>query len=306
MQEAILELKKRLTKSVRKSRAGGILLSGGLDSAILAYLRPEARAITVSLGSSAADLKYANWLARLLKLKQYRKQVSVKQALRAIPETIKILGSFDPAIPNDLVVYFGLQKARALGIDSIMTGDGSDELFAGYSFMQGINNLQSYIKRIARRMQFSSNRLGESLKIKIVQPFLDQEVVDFALKIKPQLKIRRQTGKAWGKWVLRQAFKDCLPEKIIWQSKRPLEYGSGMRRLRGIISNKINDQEFKNHPYPIKFITKDHLYYYRIYQQLIGVIPPAKKGHRRCPGCKTGISQNAFHCYICGWAKPIG
>ncbi|NQT00371.1 MAG: hypothetical protein HQ595_04725 [Candidatus Omnitrophica bacterium] len=305
MQDIIAELKKRLTKAVRKNRTGGILLSGGLDSAILAYLCPELRAITVSLGSTAADLKYAKLTAKLLKLKHCRLHLSAKLALQAIPEAIKILGSFDPALPNDLVVYFGLQQAKTLGINTVITGDGSDELFGGYSFMQRLDDLQGYIKRIARSMQFSSNRLGKYFKIKIVQPFLDKHVVDFALKIKPELKIKRQGGRTWGKWILRQAFRGYLPDAIIWQDKRPLEYGSGMSRLRGIISSKIKDRELKDHPDAIKFITRDHLYYYRIYQQVVGAIPPAKKGHRRCPGCRTGITRGAFHCYLCGWAKPI-
>ena len=149
-------------------------------------------------------------------------------------------------------------------------------------------------------MRFSSNKIGEFFKIKIMQPFLDRKFIDFSLKIKPELKIKKQKGRLWGKWILRKSFEDILPEKIIWQSKRPLEYGSGMSRLRDIISSRITDAEFKENLYSVKFMNKEHLYYYKIYIKEIGEVPKPKKGEKSCPGCGAGIAINAFHCKVCG------
>jgi len=88
-----------------------------------------------------------------------------------------------------------------------------------------------------------------------------------------------------------------------WQSKRPLEYGSGMTFLRQIISSKISDQEFeeKKRFYPIRFMNKEHLYYYEIYKKQVGEIPKVEKNQKICPGCGTGLHQKAFHCRICGY-----
>ena len=294
-----------MIESARKNTASGLLFSGGLDSAILASVNSKVKAITVSLKSYGEDRRYANSAAKFLKIEHYQRSVDIDEAIDAVPEVIKILKTFDPAILNDLVVYFGLKKAKELGINEVMTGDGSDELFAGYSFMQKADDLKGYIERMSRKMKFSSNRIGEFFKIKIIQPFLDKEFIDFSLGIKPELKIKKQEGRVWGKWILRKSFEDSLPKDIVWQSKRPLEYGSGMKNLCDIISIEISDGEFKKDPYPVKFINKEHLYYYKIYRRIIGAIPKAKKGQRKCPVCSTGIAKGALHCYLCGWAKPI-
>jgi len=105
---------------------------------------------------------------------------------------IGILKTFDPAIPNDLVVYFGLRKVREMGIKSVMTGDGADEFFAGYSFMEQIEDLGMYIKQISLAPVFSSNVLGNYFKQIIVQPFLEKEFVQFALEIPSEFKVREE------------------------------------------------------------------------------------------------------------------
>lgn len=284
-----------------------MLFSGGLDTAILATLNPEIIAITVSLESRGADIQYAKLVAKNLKLSHFHIAVSTDEAMEAIPRIITILKSFDPAIPNDIVVYFGLKTAKEWGIREIMTGDGSDELLAGYDFMKEMENLDEYIRRIAHNVSFSSNIFGNFFDIKIKQPYLDKEFIDFSLNLSREVKIKQQNHRVWGKWILRKAFEKTLPANIIWQNKRPLEYGSDMKRLRGIITSKISDEEFeqKNKLYPIKFMNKEHLYYYEIYRKEVGEVLNAKEGQKKCLGCGTGMKEEAFHCRVCGWVESI-
>jgi len=303
MNEVIKNLKKVLSHTIGRSSYKGLLFSGGLDTSILAAVKPKIVSVTVSLESDAEDIPYSVSLAGFLNIEHFHRKVNVDEAIESIPKVIKILKSFDPAVPNDLVVYFGLEAARNLGIDMVATGDGSDELFGGYSFMKDMDDLESYILRISKRMSFSSNDIGRFLGVKVIQPFMDRKVMDFALKIPAHLKIRRYNDKVWGKWILRKAFEDVLPEDIIWQSKRPLEYGSGMNRLRQIISNKVSNEEFKENPFSIKFIGKEHLYYYKIYRKIVGEIPKPKNNEKSCPGCGAGIKRSGLHCKICGYVS---
>ncbi len=307
LKKIIDELRKRLKEAAEKNLAQGLLFSGGLDSGILAYFCPQIKAITVSLSSFGEDIKYARRLAQHLEIEQYHRAIDVEEAIEAIPEVIKILKSFDPAIPNDLTVYFGLKFAKKMGIKSVMSGDGSDELFAGYSFMHKIFNLEDYIQRIAKSMSFSSNILGKFLNVKIKQPYLDKEFVDFCLKIPLAYKLKKVRGQLRGKWILRKASENVLPKDIIWQKKRPLEEGSGMTKLRQILASKIEDDEFEQgkNIYPVKFISKEHFYYYKIYRKEVGFLPPPLPGEIICPGCKTGLKKKARHCKICGWSKRL-
>jgi asparagine synthase (glutamine-hydrolysing) len=301
------KIRKLLSEKVKRNPYKGLLFSGGLDTSILVSINPKIVAITVSLGSCAEDISYSKSLSKFLNIEHFHKIVEIDEAIESIPKVIKILKSFDPAIPNDLVVYFGLSFAKNLGLDTVATGDGSDELFGGYSFMEDVADLAGYIQKISAEMSFSSNDIGEFFDIKIIQPFLDSSIVDCALQIPANLKIRKYGGKLWGKWILRKAFEDVLPKEIIWQSKRPLEYGSGMTKLRGIIGLKISDEEFeeKKRLYPINFLNKEHLYYYEIYRKELGEIPKPKNGQECCPGCGAEMKRISFHCRTCGWAKPI-
>ena len=302
MQVLIDEIRKKLKCAVDESRAEGLLLSGGLDSSILASLAPDVSGFTVTLEPYGEDGEYAKILTRILQVKYYHRMIGIDEAFHSIPTVIGILKSFDPAIPNDIAAYFALKLAREKGAKNVMTGDGSDELFAGYSFMFDLPNLESYIRGLKGKMHFSSNILGQKLGVEIGQPYLSHEMIELALKIPKHLKIRVEEGKTWGKWILRKAFEGVLPPEIIWQDKRPLEYGSGTRRLRRIISEKISDEEFeeKRRAYPVRFMSKEHLFYYQIYRKVVGEIPAPKAGQAACGGCGAGIEKEANHCRICG------
>ena len=306
MEDILKELRSRLEKAVERNTAQGILLSGGLDTSILALLSPTAIGLNMRLNGYGEDLKYAEILAEKLGLELYPKSTSIDEALATIPEVIKIMGSFDPTLPNDLAVYLGLRLAREKGIESVITGDGADELFAGYSYMFDLD-LKEYLPRLSEKMRFSSNRLGTHLGVEVKQPFLDRDLIDFALSIDPELKVREHRGARCGKWVLREAFAHLLPEEIIWQAKRPIEVGSGFSRLHKIISAKISDEELAEaeSTFSVKFLSKDHLFYYHTYRQVVGEIPPPRPGEVGCPGCGTGIAPQSSHCRICGWSRGL-
>ena len=303
MKDLIAELRKRLSEAVPQKKGCGMLFSGGLDSSVLAAINPGIKAITVSLESYGEDIDYSEKAAGFLKAERVHRSVSIEEAFEAIPEAIRVLKSFDPAIPNDLAAYFGLKQAKDLGIKEVITGDGSDELFAGYSFMRDITDLPGYIKKISQKMYFSSNAIGESFGISLIQPFMEKDVVELALTIPVNLKIKGRNGESHGKWILRKAFEGMLPDEIIWQGKRPLEDGSGMTELRKIISEKISDEDFRENSRDVKFINKEHVYYYKVYKSIFGQVPRAKNEEEQCPGCGGKMEKTAHHCRICGYCK---
>lgn len=298
----ICELRKIFAQTVDRNQADGILFSGGLDSALVAAYAKNSKAVSIGLESYGEDRYYADKVVKFLKLDYYHRAVKIEEAVAVIPEVIKILESFDPAIPNDVTAYLGLKCAKDMGIKSMMTGDGSDEIFAGYDFMLEIKDLKGYMARMHSAMQFSSNKIGKALGIEIKQPFLDNEFMDFSQGIDLDLKIRRENGQAWGKWILRKAFEGVLPQEVLWQSKRALEYGSGMTELRKVVESKVSDEEFEKgkRDFPIRFWNKEHFYYYCIYRQVVGEIPAPKKGEKICGCCGAGMDQRAFHCKVCG------
>jgi asparagine synthase (glutamine-hydrolysing) len=302
LEETLSSIREQLDASLTRCKAKAILLSGGIDSGILGYLSPGMQAFAVSLEDEGKDLRYVSMLAERLGLDLQVVRVREQDALSALPDVVRILESFDPALPNDLAVYFGMKEAEQEGFHAIMTGDGGDELFGGYPYMQELEDLDAYIRSMNPSFNFSSNTIGMHCGMEVKQPYLDADFVDFSLTVPGELKIREDKGQVWGKWCLRKAFEPFLPPEFIWQEKRPLEVGSGMTRLRSIIAERITDEEFeeKQRMYGVKFLCKEHLYFYEIYRAEVGEIPPPQEGEDRCPGCGTGLPKGKKHCRICG------
>jgi len=215
------QLRSKLKEAVERSRADGILLSGGLDTSILAFVARPSVGFTVALKDSpASDLVYSEKISKLLGMQHNKMEFTTEEALATLPEVIGILKTFDLALPNDLSIYFALKLARENRISSVMTGDGADELFAGYSYMAELpsEDLERYIRRLSQNWHFSAGYLGRALGIKIKQPFLDEGFVRFALEISPELKVKDGVGK----YILRKSFEDLIPPEIVWRRKEAI------------------------------------------------------------------------------------
>jgi asparagine synthase (glutamine-hydrolysing) len=298
------QLRSKLKEAVKRNRADGILLSGGLDTSILAFVAKPSIGFTVALKDSpASDLSYSEKIAKLLGIQHKKMEFTTEEALNTFPEVIGILKTFDLALPNDLSIYFALKLARENRIGSVMAGDGADELFAGYSYMAALppKDLGRYIRRLSQNWHFSAGYLGKALGIAIKQPFLDENFVRFALEINPELKVKDGVGK----YILRKSFEDFIPPKIVWRRKEPIEYGSGSTKLHGIINSMVTDEEFQSarKEVDIKFINKEHFFYWRIYDQVVGKIPKAGDDEVSCPCC--GAAMGTYHCPTCGFSRSL-
>jgi asparagine synthase (glutamine-hydrolysing) len=315
-EEVCNRLREILSDAVERNAADALLLSGGLDTSILAAISENTgktkKAFTVSMdvnGTPAPDLEYAKKVAQKFLYEHHLIRITENEALEKIPEVIKAVRSFDPALPNDLAIYVTIKEAKNLGIESVMTGDGADELFSGYSYMHELSpeKLNKYIRNISKTMYFSSNKLGDFLGVEIKQPYLDNEIVEFALDLNPSLKVKEIEGRKYGKWILRKAYEKELGE-IAWREKEPIEFGSGTTKLRDVIRRKISDAEFdtKKREYEMEFMNKEHLFFYEIYKKVVGEVPKPKGKVNVCPLCKAELPENLFHCNICGFSYPIG
>jgi asparagine synthase (glutamine-hydrolysing) len=298
------QLRNKLKEATSREKADALLLSGGVDTSILAFVGRPTMAFTVALkNSGSSDLIYARKVSSLLGMEHKEVEFTTEDALNALPEVIKMLKTFDLALPNDLSIYFALKLASEGGVSSVMTGDGSDELFAGYSYMVRLppEHLRRYITEVSQHWHFSAPDLGKGLGIEVKQPFLDRDFVRFAVAINPELKVKGTVGK----YILRKSFEDLMPEELVWREKEPIEYGSGSTRLHHVIDNMVSDAEFQSAAtnFRIKFINKEHFFYYRIYSDVVGQIPKAKAGERSCPCC--GAAMGKWHCPVCGWATPL-
>ena len=304
-------------EAVRANASEGILLSGGLDTSILAVIASnftELRAITVAFENAPApDVEYATLMANELGLEHTVHTLTEDELYSTIPEVVSILKSFDPMeIRNSVAIYAGLKAAKEMGMHTIMTGDGCDELFAGYSFLFGMDKeeLDMELKKLWDVMFFSSVPLSTALGMKANLPYLEHNFKDFAMKLDSKYKIRIENGNIQGKWILRKAFEKMLPQEITWRVKTPIEYGSGTTTLPDFFNKKISDIEFENKKRKylaedkVTIRDKEHLFYYEAYRSLIGVPHPVRGDGKICPQCNSNVPEKATYCRTCG-AYPI-
>ncbi len=309
------ELVERLEASVNRNSTDGILLSGGLDTSILAHLSPrrrEMKAFTVAF-EGAPDVEYATVMANHLNLEHIVHYFDKGELFDAIPVVVETMDSFDPMeVRNSVAIYIGLREAKRNGVSAIITGDGCDELLAGYSFLFGLTNeeLRSELEKMWAAMRFSSVSLAEALGIKAKLPFMDPEFKRFAAGLDVSLKVRKERGQTWGKWILRKAFEKLLPPGIIWRVKTPVELGSGTAILPGLFDKQISDAEFdeKRARYResdlVTIRDKEQLFYYEIYREVMGAPCPTTHEGKACPYCHLGVAESATYCSRCG-AYPI-
>ncbi len=301
-----------LEKTILDCKADSISFSGGLDSSIIAYflkdLKPKMYTI-IAKDFLAADLTYCQLFTKELNLPLEIKTVETNEILSAVEETIKILRHFnDIEIRNSVVMYLALSKIKENGHTSVITGDGADELFAGYSFLlrKTENELEKDLERIRKIMHFPTNELGKNIGIEIESPFLNEGIVEFAKKLPNDLKIKTENGKKYGKWILRKAFEGKIPESILWRDKSPMQDGSGTAGLTSLFDAIIQDSTFDEKKKRIEkedkviLRTKESMFYYETYRKYCD--PPIKlhDSPTRCPYCQGDVKETTQFCKMCG------
>ena len=299
-----------LTNAVNECKSDWIALSGGLDSSILAHLRKDQKPQTMTIITKdflGTDLTFAQIIAKHLGLSLSLIQVNMEEVLDSIDETIKILGNYnDIEIRNSIVPYIYLTTLKKKGVDSVITGDGADEVFAGYNFLlkKSDEEIGEELKRIKKIMHFPSKDIARSLNMKVETPFLNEELIKFSDEIEISKKINVKDGKKFGKWILRETFEKYLPNNITWREKSPMQDGSGTNNLTGLFNTIITDDIFTQKKTRILeedgvyIRTKESLHYYECFRKTNSV--KKSDSDNRCPDCNYEIAPNSRFCRMCG------
>ena len=303
-----------LKESCESCKSNTIALSGGLDSTIIAHFLKERKPNAIAVIAKdfvGNDLVYCQKVSKEFDIPLTINHVSTEDILSAIEDTIKILKNFnDIEIRNNVVMYLAIKWAKEQTYTGIITGDGADELFAGYSFLinKSEEELDKEIQRVCAVMHFPTQKIGKALGVTVESPFLDKEIIEFAKKIPSNLKVRNEDTKRHGKWILRKTFEGKIPQQIAWREKSPMQNGSGTVGLSNLFDLVISDQAFLEKKKKVEetdkviIRTKESMHYYEIYRNLFG-IPVKMQGMNSCPFCNFSVENSKF-CRLCG-AFPI-
>ncbi len=268
-------------KRMQDNAAGGILLSGGLDSSIIACIakeiKPEIEAFTVSM-EGGQDLPLARDVTRYLGIKHHVLMFGEKEINEILPQAIYHQEMFEESCVHGAIANFLAGRFASPCTNCVLTGEGADEFLAGYDgqFKQGSNweEVASIVDRLITVAHNTAlqrlDRLAAANSIETRTPFIDLKVVDFCAKIPLNCKIHGP--EQIGKWILRQAFEGRLPNHIIYQTKRFFAQGSGVASImRSQADKHISKAEIAKHNKvegnPLLSSTEE-LYYYRMFKKM--------------------------------------
>lgn len=294
-----------LEEAVRKQLMSdvpyGVLLSGGLDSSIVAAITqkfakkrvetgglkdawwPQLHSFAVGLEGSP-DLIAARKAAEYIGTVHHEVHFTIQEALDALPDVIYHIETYDiTTVRASTPMYLLARAIKAMGIKMVLSGEGSDELFGGYLYFHKAPDAKEFHEELVRKMSklhlYDCLRANKSLAAWGVEgrvPFLDKEFIDVAMNLNPHDKMSIRLGdgrQRIEKWILRKAFEDLLPADICWRQKEQFSDGVGyswIDTLKEMTASKISDAQFAQRAkrFPINTpVTKEEYYYRELYSQ---------------------------------------
>jgi len=277
-----LRLEEAVCRRILSDEAGA-WLSGGLDSSVMAALaRPHVHRLHtfVSGVQGAPDLEYAGQMAEFLGSEHHTLIVSLDDLLKILPEVIYYLESFDALLVRSSLTNYLTARMVADYVGTVFSGEGGDELFAGYHYIKRLtpDEISSELEDIVNRLHNTAlqrvDRSASAHGIIPLVPFLDMDVVEYAMSIPVEYKLYRSEGEPVEKWILRQAMRDALPESVLWRPKAKFWQGAGVAEiLADYAAEKISNAEFQRERHLLNgwtLNTKEELMYYRIFRDHFG------------------------------------
>ncbi len=276
------ELQQRLSVAVEKRikmDVVGSWLSGGLDSSTLAALaRPHVRVLhTFAAGlPGAPDLEFAREVANFIDSKHYEIVVNFDRMSAVLPEVIYHLESFDALLVRSSITNYLVAKLASDYVPVVFSGEGGDELFAGYEYLKSLapSRLADELIDIASRLHNTAlqrvDRSAAAHGTTAYTAFLDPGVVDFAVRIPTSYKLHNGVEK----WILRRAVVGKLPERVLNRTKAKFWEGAGVGDLLAehaethITTNDFNRERVLPNGWTLD--SKEELMYYRIFRDYFG------------------------------------
>jgi asparagine synthase (glutamine-hydrolysing) len=256
IEDYIKEIRETLEAAVVKRLMSdvpvGAFLSGGLDSSIICAIArkhlTELHTFSVGLEGSP-DIEAARNVSRHLDTIHHEFILTREELTRQLPEIIYYLESFDQDLVRSAFPCYFTSKLASDYVKVILTGEGADELFAGYTYYKDImdeallhNELRRSVSSLHNINLQRVDRMTMAHSIEGRVPFLDLTMIELGQRIPAAYKLKGEP--LVEKWILRKAFEDMLPHDIVWRKKEQFDEGSGSADLlEETLSSAMSESE---------------------------------------------------------------
>ena len=285
-------LTKAVDKRMMSEREIGCLLSGGLDSSLIAALVSKnivgSKLKTFSIGMPGSiDIEYARKVAKHIDSEHYEVVITPDEFIEAIETVIYHTESYDTTTVRASVGNYLVSKYIRDNTDCkvVFNGDGSDEVCMGYVYNQNAPSERDFYDENNRLLDeiylydvLRSDRSISSNGLEPRTPFLDKKFVDYYMRIPPHLKMFGKDDKI-EKYLLRKAFEkdNLLPKEVLWRTKCAFSDGvsninnSWHKIIQQHVDSIITDEEFHVHKLKIKHcppVLKESYYYRKLFNNM--------------------------------------
>jgi asparagine synthase (glutamine-hydrolysing) len=269
----------------------GVLLSGGLDSSLVAAVAarfsrrrvedndqreawwPRLHSFAIGLEGSP-DLAAAEVAAEALGTVHHGFRYTFEEGLDALPEVIRHIETYDvTTIRASTPMFLLARRIKAMGVKMVLSGEGSDEVFGGYLYFHRAPDAQAFHEETIRKLDalhyydcLRANKSMAAWGVEARVPFLDTEFLETAMAFDAQAKMVSRKGIEKG--ILREAFEGVLPDSILWRQKEQFSDGVGYGWIDGLKAHAeamVSDREFAaaSARYPHNTPATKEAYFYR-------------------------------------------
>jgi len=273
-------LRSAVEMRLKDGNVGGALLSGGLDSSVVAYLarefQPGLKTFTVGIGiSDSEDLRRAREVAQYLGTEHYDYIYREEEIEEVLPEVIYHLESFDEDCVYGAVANYFAARLAAQHTGGVLCGEGADEFLGGYHLLKKARSEAEFLQLsqdlITNAYHTGLQRLDRMMaahSLDFRPPFVDGRVIALCAKIPPAWKVHGK--KKVEKWILRKAFAGLLPDNISSRVKQPFASGAGSAKLTKLIGQRASsaeDSRYQPTKPAIDLKSEAEMYYYRLFRE---------------------------------------
>lgn len=306
------EIREAFVKAVKKRMMAdvdyGFFLSGGVDSAVVSnvllpmYKEAKEEAgdftpiptFTVGMENSP-DVMAAKGVVEDLGGEEFIKHTirhfTPEEVFEKIPQIIYHMETYEAELIRSSIPNWFLAEAAAKEVKMVLTGEGADELFAGYLYFQDAETpiqLQNELKRIYGMLGninlHRTDRMTMAHGLEARVPFLDTEFTKLIMSVNPEKKMVdpeavKTNSRGREKTMLRELYEgpnsegQSIPRPVLWRAKAMQCEGVGedwVSILQRQVSSLVTDEEMEGaaEKFPVNTPqTKEEYYYRRVFDE---------------------------------------
>ncbi|XP_062243443.1 asparagine synthetase [glutamine-hydrolyzing]-like [Platichthys flesus] len=280
-------------KRLMAQRRIGCLLSGGLDSSLVAATlvklakeeKLEYPVQTFAIGAEdSPDVLAARKVAAHIGSEHHEVNFTAEEGIQAVEEVIYHLETYDITTIRASVGMYLISKHIKQKTDSVVifSGEGSDELTQGYIYFHkapspkvAAEDSVRLLKELYLFDNLRADRTTAAHGLELRVPFLDHRFTSYFLSLPDELKTPRHGVE---KYLLRDSFKglNLIPEEILWRRKEAFSDGmTSMKKswytyLQEHLESMVNDDQLekahKTYPH-LPPRTKEAYYFRQVFEK---------------------------------------